>query len=241
MFIDKQSPIPMYHQIMENLKKQIEDGTLAPDTLIPSEREYAERFDISRMTVRQALSNLVNEGYLYRQKGKGTFVSRKKFEQPLQGLTSFTEDMRQRGLKASSQLVDFKKTVCPEHLLPVLQLSNSDAVYELKRIRLANDEPMAIETSYIPETFAGELTKKHLTGSLYEYIENHTGLAIAHAKQELEANVASEQEAHVLSISTGSPVLSIARTTYFQNDLPFEYVLSVYRGDRYKLIHTMER
>ncbi|MGM0755934.1 MAG: GntR family transcriptional regulator [Bacillota bacterium] len=241
MFIDKQSPIPMYHQIMENLKKQIEDGTLAPDTLIPSKREYAERFDISRMTVRQALSNLVNEGYLYRQKGKGTFVSRKKFEQPLQGLTSFTEDMRQRGLKASSQLVDFKKTVCPEHLLPVLQLSNSDAVYELKRIRLANDEPMAIETSYIPETFAGELTKKHLTGSLYEYIENHTGLAIAHAKQELEANVASEQEAHVLSISTGSPVLSIARTTYFQNDLPFEYVLSVYRGDRYKLIHTMER
>ena len=70
MFIDKQSPIPMYHQIMENLKKQIEDGTLAPDTLIPSEREYAERFGISRMTVRQALSNLVNEGYLYRQKEK---------------------------------------------------------------------------------------------------------------------------------------------------------------------------
>ncbi|WGI63589.1 GntR family transcriptional regulator [Escherichia coli] len=109
MFIDKQSPIPMYHQIMENLKKQIVDGTLAPATLIPSEREYADRFGISRMTVRQALSNLVNEGYLYRQKGKGTFVSRKKFEQPLQGLTSFTEDMRQRGLKASSQLIDFKK------------------------------------------------------------------------------------------------------------------------------------
>ncbi|MDR0123685.1 MULTISPECIES: GntR family transcriptional regulator [Bacillus] len=241
MFIDKQSPIPMYHQIMENLKKQIEDGTLAPDTLIPSEREYAERFGISRMTVRQALSNLVNEGYLYRQKGKGTFVSRKKFEQPLQGLTGFTEDMRQRGLKASSHLIDFKKTACPAHLLPVLQLSNNDAVYELKRIRLANDEPMAIETSYMPETFAGDLTKEHLTGSLYEYMENHTGLAIAHAKQELEANVASEEEAHVLSISTGSPVLSIARTTYFQNDLPFEYVLSVYRGDRYKLIHTMER
>ncbi|MEI4789406.1 GntR family transcriptional regulator [Bacillus sp. FJAT-53060] len=241
MFIDKQSPIPMYHQIMENLKKQIEDGTLSPDTLIPSEREYAERFGISRMTVRQALSNLVNEGYLYRQKGKGTFVSRKKFEQPLQGLTSFTEDMRQRGLKASSHLIDFKRIACPEHLRPALQLSNSDTVYELKRIRLANDEPMAIETSYIPETFAGDFTKAHLTGSLYEYIENNTGLAIAHAKQELEATVASKEEAHLLSISTGTPVLSIARTTYFQNDLPFEFVLSVYRGDRYKLIHTMER
>ncbi|PCK19863.1 phosphonate metabolism transcriptional regulator PhnF [Bacillus pumilus] len=241
MFIDKQSPIPMYHQIMENLKKQIEDGTLAPDTLIPSEREYAERFGISRMTVRQALSNLVNEGYLYREKGKGTFVSRKKFEQPLQGLTSFTEDMRQRGLKASSQLIDFKRIACPEHLRPALQLSNSEPVYELKRIRLANDEPMAIETSYIPKIFAGDLTKAHLTGSLYEYIENNTGLAIAHAKQELEANVASKDEAHLLSISTGAPVLSITRTTYLQNDLPFEFVLSVYRGDRYKLIHTMER
>ncbi|MFJ5964468.1 GntR family transcriptional regulator [Bacillus sp. NPDC093026] len=241
MFIDKQSPIPMYHQIMENLKKQIENGTLAPDTLIPSEREYAERFGISRMTVRQALSNLVNEGYLYRQKGKGTFVNRKKFEQTLQGLTSFTEDMRQRGLKASSQLLDFNKITCPEHLLSVLQLSDSDFLYEFKRIRLANDEPMAIETSYIPEKFAGSLTKEHLTGSLYEYMENNTGLAIAHAKQELEANVATKAEAHLLSISTGAPVLSIARTTYFQNDLPFEYVLSVYRGDRYKLIHTMER
>ncbi|KIL24422.1 hypothetical protein B4134_3236 [Bacillus safensis] len=241
MFIDKQSPIPMYHQIMENLKKQIEDGTLAPDTLIPSEREYAERFGISRMTVRQALSNLVNEGYLYRQKGKGTFVSRKKFEQPLQGLTSFSEDMRQRGLKASSQLIDFKKTACPEHLLPVLQLTNSDAVFELKRIRLANDEPMAIETSYIPERFAGDLTKKHLTGSLYEYIETNTGHVIAHAKQELEANVASKEEAHLLSILAGDPVLSITRTTFFQKDIPFEYVVSVYRGDRYKLIHTMER
>ncbi|WP_442248736.1 GntR family transcriptional regulator, partial [Staphylococcus aureus] len=110
----------------------------------------------------------------------------------------------------------------------------SDAVFELKRIRLANDEPMAIETSYIPERFAGDLTKEHLTGSLYEYIETHTGHVIAHAKQELEANVASKEEAHLLSILAGDPVLSITRTTFFQKDIPFEYVVSVYRGDRYK-------
>lgn len=100
---------------------------------------------------------------------------------------------------------------------------------------------MAIETSYIPERFAGDLTKEHLTGSLYEYIETHTGHVIAHAKQELEANVASKEEAHLLSILAGDPVLSITRTTFFQQDIPFEYVVSVYRGDRYKLIHTMER
>ncbi|MGE6630175.1 GntR family transcriptional regulator [Bacillus sp. NPDC077027] len=241
MFIDKQSPIPMYHQIMENLKKQIENGTLAPDTLIPSEREYAERFEISRMTVRQALSNLVNEGYLYRQKGKGTFVSRKKFEQPLQGLTGFTEDMKQRGLRASSKLIEFQKIMCPNDLLAHLQLKEGAMVFELKRIRLANEEPMAVETSYMPEKFADELAKEHLTGSLYEYIEQKTGVAIAHAKQELEANIATKEEADWLSIVEGAPVLSIVRTTYLQNDLPFEYVTSVYRGDRYKLIHTMER
>lgn len=91
------------------------------------------------------------------------------------------------------------------------------------------------------KNFFGELTKDHLTGSLYEYIETNTGLTIAHAKQELEANVASKEEADLLSISLGDPVLSIVRTTYFQNDLPFEYVMSIYRGDRYKLTHTMER
>ncbi len=99
MQIDKQSPIPIYFQIMEQLKTQIKNGELKADALLPSEREYAEQFGISRMTVRQALSNLVNEGFLYRQKGRGTFVSKLKMEQPLQGLTSFTEDMRSRGMK----------------------------------------------------------------------------------------------------------------------------------------------
>lgn len=155
MFIDKQSPIPMYHQIMENLKKQIEDGTLAPDTLIPSEREYAERFGISRMTVRQALSNLVNEGYLYRQKGKRHLCESKKFEQPLQGLTSFTEDMRQRGLKASSQLIDFKKpsvqiTCCLSYNSQMAMLylnSNGYASQMMNRWRLKR----AISLKHLPE------------------------------------------------------------------------------------------
>lgn len=108
MKIDKQSPIPIYYQIMEQLKAQIKSGELLPDMPLPSEREYAEQFGISRMTVRQALSNLVNEGFLYRLKGRGTFVSKPKMEQALQGLTSFTEDMKSRGMTPGSRLIDYQ-------------------------------------------------------------------------------------------------------------------------------------
>src|SRR5699024_385163 len=98
--IDKNSPIPIYYQLEEHIKKLIQDGELTPGDMLPSEREYGERYSISRMTVRQAITNLVNGRILYRVKGKGTFVMEQKMEQDLQGLTSFTEDMKARGLKA---------------------------------------------------------------------------------------------------------------------------------------------
>lgn len=131
MHIDKQSPIPIYYQIMEQLKSQIKNGELQPDAPLPSEREYSEQFGISRMTVRQALSNLVNEGFLYRQKGRGTFVSRPKMEQTLQGLTSFTEDMKSRGMVPSSKLVDYELI---------------DSTAELAGILIANTRPKSTKS-----------------------------------------------------------------------------------------------
>lgn len=116
MYINKHSPVPIYHQIEEQLKAMIDKGELQPDMLLPSEREYSETFGISRMTVRQALSNLVSQGYLYRQKGKGTFVSKQKIKQPLQGLTSFSEDMKSRGRKPSSKLLRFEIIKADEHI-----------------------------------------------------------------------------------------------------------------------------
>lgn len=101
--LDKQSPIPIYIQIEEQLKQQIQQGDFPVGTAIPSERELTERFDVSRMTVRQAITNLVNDGLLYREKGRGTFVASPKVEQPLNGLTSFTEDMVKRGDGAEQQ------------------------------------------------------------------------------------------------------------------------------------------
>src|SRR3954464_3810159 len=106
--INKNSPVPIYHQLEEHIKQQIENGILKEEAIIPSEREYAQMFQISRMTVRQAINNLVSEGYLTRRKGRGTFVTKKKVEQELQGMTSFTEDMLSRGMNPSSTLLSFQ-------------------------------------------------------------------------------------------------------------------------------------
>jgi len=106
--INKNSPIPLYYQLEEHIKGLIENGELSPGDALPPEREYAEKYQISRMTVRQAFTQLVNEGYLYRLQGKGTFVAERKIEQPLQGLTSFTEDMKARGFTPGNKLIKFE-------------------------------------------------------------------------------------------------------------------------------------
>ncbi|MGM0860851.1 GntR family transcriptional regulator [Bacillus atrophaeus] len=241
MHIDKQSPIPIYYQIMEQLKSQIKNGELQPDAPLPSEREYSEQFGISRMTVRQALSNLVNEGFLYRQKGRGTFVSRPKMEQTLQGLTSFTEDMKSRGMVPSSKLIDYELIDSTAELAGILDCEHPSKIHKVIRVRLANDIPMAIEASYIPFDMAGELHDSHFQTSIYEHIEQYNSSPISHAKQELEPSAATQEEAKLLEIKKGAPVLLIKRTTYLQSGIAFEHVKSIYRGDRYTFVHYMDR
>jgi GntR family transcriptional regulator len=239
--IDKNSPIPIYHQLEEYIKSQIESGALKVDEAIPSEREYAERYQISRMTVRQAINNLVNEGYLYRQKGRGTFVNKQKVEQKLQGLTSFTEDMLERGMKPSSKLLSFQIIPADIQVASRLKLKENTPVYEIQRVRLADDVPMALETTYLPANLVKGLTEEIINQSLYKYIEDTLLLTISEAAQQIEAASAKEIEVKHLEIEKGSPVLLILRTSYLQDGTPFEFVKSAYRADRYKFVHTMKR
>lgn len=239
--IDKNSPIPIYHQLEEYIKAQIDNGDLVPDEAIPSERVYADMFQISRMTIRQALTNLVNDGYLYRQKGKGTFVNRKKFEQRLQGLTSFTEDMKERGFTPGSRLVSFEIIPSGREMAERLNLNENTPVYEIKRVRLADNVPMALETTYLPANLVKGLTEDIINQSLYQYIEEKLSLTIHEATQQIEASIAKEQELRLLEIEKGSPVLLILRTSLLKDGTPFEFVKSAYRADRYKFVHTMHR
>lgn len=239
--IDRQSPVPIYYQIEESIKQLINNQSLKPGDAIPSEREFTEQFKVSRMTVRQAISNLVNEGVLVRLKGKGTFISEQKIEQPLRGLTSFTEDMKARGFEPGSRLVDFDLIPSSKLTAEKLGINEHDPIYEIKRIRLADHLPMAIELMHISANLIKGLTEEIVNESLYAHIENRLKLKIDYANQVLESAEAREEEAKYLGIKKGSPILMIERHTFLDTGAPLEVVKSVYRADRYKFIIDLKR
>ncbi|WP_338449718.1 GntR family transcriptional regulator [Niallia oryzisoli] len=239
--IKKNSPIPIYYQLVELIQEEIENGNLKPGDALPSEREFSEKFQISRMTVRQALTLLENNGQLYRIQGKGTFVSEQKIEQHLLGLTSFTEDMTARGLKPSSHLLHFEIIPAGLQVANQLQIKEYDPVYEIKRIRLADDVPMALETNYISANLIKGLTEQIINQSIYAYMEEQLGLIIENATQTIESSIAEEKEADFLKIKSGAPVMLIQRNTFLQDGTPVELVKSIYRADRYKFTIQMRR
>lgn len=239
--IDKNSPLPIYYQIVEHIKSIIEKGELKPGDCLPSEREFAERYGISRMTVRQAVNELVSEGYLYRIRGKGTFIAEKKIEQKLAGLTSFTEDMRARGMEPSSKLIRFEIVPANNKLAKQLGIKENAPVYDIVRIRLADNEPMALENTYIPANLVKGLTEEIISQSLYSYIEEKLDLKIKDSDQAIEASVADEKQSKALEIKKGSPILFIQRNTFLTNGATLEVVKSAYRADRYKFLINMKR
>ncbi|MDQ0428439.1 GntR family transcriptional regulator [Planomicrobium stackebrandtii] len=239
--LDKQSPIPIYIQIEEQLKQQIQQGDFPIGTAIPSERELTERFGVSRMTVRQSITNLVNDGLLYREKGRGTFVASPKVEQPLNGLTSFTEDMVSRGMVPSSKLIGFEILEAEPDVAEDLQLAAGDKVYFVERIRFADDKPMAIERTYLPVERFPDLTEDSFQGSLYAIIENNQQLKISRATQRMEAGLVKKEDADLLQIKPPAAILMIERISYLEGELPFEVVRSTYRADRYKFTTDIQR
>ncbi|MFL6563012.1 MAG: GntR family transcriptional regulator, partial [Bacillus sp. (in: firmicutes)] len=196
--INKNSPIPIYYQLEEIIKELIVTGELRPGDALPPEREYAENYQISRMTVRQAFTQLVNDGYLFRLQGKGTFVAERKIEQPLQGLTSFTEDMKARGFEQGRQLIHFEIIPETRKFAGQLLITEHGPVYEIKRIRLADNVPMALETNYISANLIKGLTEQIVNKSLYAYIEEQLDLKIDSASQIIESSAASQSESEYL-------------------------------------------
>jgi GntR family transcriptional regulator len=234
--ISKSNLLPMYYQLKTLIHHRITSGEYPVDYCLPSEREFCETYGISRITVRQAIMDLVKDGLLVREQGKGTFVAKPKIEQRLSGLTSFTEDMRSRNLRPGTRLIRFIVIKVFGQVAERLQLPGGEEVYELARLRLADDEPMALETAYIPVYRVPNLSADMVAaGSLYALLRQQ-GILFSHAEQTLEASIARPLEADYLHIKKRDPVLLIERTTYMPDGSPIEFVKSVYRGDRYKFI-----
>jgi len=240
--IDKQSPIPMYYQIMSQLREKIAEGEYPVNSTLPPERELVETYQVSRMTIRQALTELVNEGILVRRKGIGTFVAPPKLEQKLHSLTSFTEDMAQRGMKAGSRIISFKETLPDPTIIKTLGVSAGEKVFEFVRLRLADEEPMALETTTLIAAICPGLQREDLEDqSLYMVLTDRWGIQLEYATQSLEPILAPLYEAMLLHVASGAPLLYMHRVTYDQNGLAFEHVKSFYRGDRYKFVTELHR
>lgn len=240
--INKHSPIPIYYQIMNQLREKIAEGEYTVDKALPPERELAETYQVSRMTIRQAIAELVNEGLLVRRKGIGTFVAPPKLEQALSSLTSFSEDMAQRGMKAGSRVLSFKETAPDPTTRKTLGLSAEDTIFECVRLRLADEEPMALETTMLVAAFCPGLQQEDLENqSLYKVLAERWGIELDHATQSLEPILAPPSEAALLHVQPGSPLLLMHRVTYDQDGRAFEHVKSFYRGDRYKFVTELRR
>jgi GntR family transcriptional regulator len=239
--LKKNSFQPLYHQIEQTLRESIESGQLNPGAAL-SERALCDRFGVSRMTARQALRALRDEGLLYSERGRGTFVAEPKFNVQTRQLLGFTEDMKARGLIASSRILSFTRRAAPTEIAEQLQLPAEQEVFEIVRLRLADKVPMAYETCFLPARLCPNLKRADVErGSLYKALEGSYGVSIEWADEVLEAAVATRQEAQLLELPARAPVLVVQRTVYDEARTPIEVVRSVYRGDRYQAVIHLKR
>jgi GntR family transcriptional regulator len=240
--LDRESVVPLYYQIRERLLEQIRSGAFKPGESLPSEQEIADRLGVSRMTGRQALKSLRDLGVTYSVRGKGTFVSAIKLEKDFRQVASFTEEMKGRGLRPKSKIISFELVRADEETVNGLQLKTRESVLSLRRIRFANTSPMGIEWSRIPERICPDLLKTFIPqASLYETLAQRYGIKMAIADEIVEAGLAGPEESRLLDIARKSPVFLFTRISYLQSGEPVEFVKSVYRGDRYKLVNRLTR
>jgi GntR family transcriptional regulator len=208
---------------------------------IPSERQLSGELGVSRLTVRAALDDLVREGFLERRHGAGTFVSEPKIAQELT-MTSFTEDMQRRGMVPSSKTMELKTVAAGARLGRLLHVSPSERIVVVTRLRYADRETMAIETLHVAESLVPGLTAKDLERySFYELLEGRFGIVVVGGSQAIEPTVTNEDESAALGVPLHSPAFLFERTTRAGDGRIVEYVRSIYRGDRYRLVSELTR
>lgn len=230
--VEKSNPLPLYFQLKEVLKEKIEKGIYKPDDPIPSERELIDMYGISRTPVRQALNELVAEGLLRREHGRGTFVAHKKIDQMfLKNLSSFGDEMEREGLSFETKILN-KQITENNSILQEIFGETHQFFYRIDRLRCIEKDPYVLVTTYIPAAIAPGLLDEDLEkNSLYRTLESKYGVNISYAKRVMEAINVAEEDADILKISPMAAV-QMTKTTAFQTDSqPFEYSIARYRGD----------
>ena len=241
--IDKQAPIPLYYQLKQQILRHISEGTLQFGDLLPSEAEICEKLKISRPTVRQAMGDLTAEGYLTRQKGKGTFVARPKIQGGFfQKLQSFEEEMRQRGLVPSTRVLRLALIDGDSRSCDALGIPEGDRVILLERLRFANGEPIVWVETYLPyQRFPRLLAVDFERQSLYRELEHTYLVPVERVVREIEAVNATAREAELLEIQKNAALCFVKTIAYDYDGVPVEYSRAHYSGDRNRFSVELRR
>jgi GntR family transcriptional regulator len=234
--LSRQSKVPLYYQLYELLRAEILSDRWEPGDMLPTESDLLETYSVSRSTVRQALDALVNDGLIYRQRGRGTFVAEPAIEQQLGRIISFTDDMRARGMEPQTRVLEAAIEPAPEVIAEALNVDPGEPLVRLERLRLADGKPMSIERSYLVHRYCpGVLEGDYSRTPLREALITRFGIRLVRATQTIRAVGAAPEIAEQLGVEPDDPLLYIERISTSDLGIAIEYLRIYHRGDRYAL------
>lgn len=233
--INKSDIIPIYHQLYTILLDKIEDGLYGAHDQLPSENELCAKYKISRSTAQKALQILVDQGFAYRIQGKGTYIADKMVTYSITASLSFSAEIIGLKKNPQSRFIKAEEKKAPARIAGKLNISQKDSVYSIQRVRLVDDDPMAVQTSFLPkELVPGLIDLEFDEGSLFKTIKNTFGYEIVEASETLKAVPCDAYEAKMLDVHEGDAVFLLERTTKMENGKILEFVKTILRGDKSK-------
>ena len=232
----------LYARIEETLAAEIAQGDYRPGDQLPTEDALLQRFEVSRITVRRAIQNLVRRGLLEIRRGLGTFVLSPRIEAELTKLTGFVEDMHAAGRRATARVISQGVVAAPARAAERLQLAKGTKVMQIRRVRLANGMPLSFDETYLPLSLGKQIVRNDLRlHPIFTLLEEEYGVPLVEADYELEAVIARQAVADALHVTIGSPIFQIERTSMTTGNLPVDYEVLSYRGDLVRFVTKLLR
>ncbi|GAB5518185.1 MAG: GntR family transcriptional regulator [Rhodothermales bacterium] len=224
---------PRHEQVSDWLRERLTSDAFADHDQLPSESELGSLFNVSRITIRRALSTVESEGLIYRRQGLGSFKAPQKLPQGLVRLTDFAQDMERAGLQASSRVLHHASEAASAHVARALGLAPNATVVRLDRLRLGDGHPVALDRTWLPPFYAQLIDQRDLQReTIYQILEREHGIPIVRGCYRIEASLATLSEADALAIDAGAPLLLVHRTSLSEGDRPVYYQQRYYRADR---------
>ncbi|MCI5504773.1 MAG: GntR family transcriptional regulator [Anaerobutyricum sp.] len=233
--LDRNNPKPLYQQLRDVLVDAIDSGRWGPNDKIPSENELSVTYGLSRMTVRSVITDLVREGLLYRVQGKGTFVA-EKIVTVSPSYIGIREQLEKMGYEVNTKIIECQLENCKDAVAKYLQIKSGTTVFKIKRVRYIKEDPISIHISYVNPEYSSQLTPELLEKEqLCVLLNQNYGLQRKKVSETLESVTASDEEATLLSVEKGHPLLLLRDVLYSDHNEPYEYTKVVFRGDKIKI------